>query len=691
MTTETQAGALEDREDAGPGKAGQVKLWLQSIDLAGKEEKDWRERAEDAARRFSSDKDKNATARAEFNILFANVQTLAPAVYNSTPIPDVRRRFPDSASDDDEVAKTAAQALERGLSYNIDDYDFNGVMKGVVKNGLLQGRGIPRVRYIPKFNEDQTEVVAEELKAELVEWDSFRHGPAPTWDKVPWIAFEHLLTRDELKDRFGPEKAAKANLDWTMKAAQTDKKEPAPDIFKRSRVWEVWDKEKRQVLFIAPSVDSEPLGIQDDPLSLKDFWPVPKPFYDVFNPDTLIPQVPSDIYQSQAEELDDITARIAKLIKVLRWRGVRASDVREFDKLREADDGELVPLEGVQQWLDKGGLSGAIWLMPIEQLIVVIRELVQQREVIKQTIFELTGVADIMRGQSNPNETLGAQRIKTQFGTLRLQERQSEIQRVARDLMRIKAEIIAEHFSIETLEGITGMNLAREQPQFGGLLGALGGLFGGQQPQPQQPGQPQQSVTWEQVMEMLRSDTLRSYNVDIETDSTIRGDLGYFQENAAQFVQGFGQFISAVGPAVQAGAMPQDVASDLLISFSRQFKLGRQAEDALERLGQQGQQPQQKDPAQAQAEEAQRQAIQQQQAMEKAELELKQAEMQIKAKKLQQEAAAMGQEFQFKSQELAATVHMHERDIASKEGIAVDDQDTRVEIARINRDGRSVN
>jgi hypothetical protein len=56
-----------------------------------------------------------------------------------------------------------------------------------------------------------------------------------------------------------------------------------------------------------------------------------------------------------------------------------------------------------------------------------------------------------MRGNSDPNETATAVTKKTNFGTLRNQDRQNDMQRFITDLLKIKAEIICEQFAPETL------------------------------------------------------------------------------------------------------------------------------------------------------------------------------------------------------------------------------------------------
>ena len=94
----------------------------------------------------------------------------------------------------------------------------------------------------------------------------------------------------------------------------------------------------------------------------------------------------------------------------------------------------------------------------------------------------------------------------------------------------------------------------------------------------------------EDVEKLLRADVLRNYRIDVETDSTVRADLTRSQENMSRFIEGAGGFITAVAPAIQTGLVPVDVATDLFSGFARAFKLGKQAEDALDRLGQMGRQ-----------------------------------------------------------------------------------------------------
>jgi hypothetical protein len=664
--SDSASEAYEDREDAGEDDAGLARLWLDSITLARKNEEAWRNDAGEARDRYRGDK-KNQQGK-KFNILYANTQITLPAIYNSTPIPDVRRRFGDA----DAIGKVAAQVLERSLSYSFDAYDFGGNMRAAVFDSVLAGRGVLRVRYEPSFEETEEEqqeeaeeyaeeaaqpaaprIVFQKVCLEHVNWQDFIIGPGRKWEEVPWIGFEHRLTRDELEDRFG-DLGATMPLDIITDDARARNSDPrdVPDVFKRGTVYEIWDKEEREVLFVAPSLPSKILKRVDDPLGLQDFWPMPRPIYDVVDSGSLVPVVPYSLYKDQAEELDHVTRRIDKLVEQCRYRGLRAADIAEFESLARAKDGEFIAVENASQFADRG-LDKAIWHAPLETLVSVIVQLMQHREALKATIYEITGLSDIVRGSSVASETATAQEIKAQFGSIRIQDRQAEVQRMARDAVRLMAELTGEKFEPETLGLMTGIDLPQAQQKMMAQQAAMMAQQAGQ-PVPPEIEQVLSVPSWDEVLQVLRSDAMRGYRVDIETDSTVQADVARLKTNAAEFVQGFGGFIQAVGPAVQAGAMPMDVVADLLTAFARNFKLGRQAEDALERMGKIAAQPA---PQQDQGAAAEAQAEQQRVAME---MQVKQAEVQAKAQ-LEQEKLAL------EAQRLAMEAQIKEREIAIQE------------------------
>jgi len=647
--SELEVSTLETPEDAGKGDKGRVARWLAEIESASKTEKTWRE--EDAKKAVERYRDEKGKKKNVFNILWSNVQVMKPSLYAQTPTPIVSRRFKDA----DPVGRALAEVIERALSYTTDQpgYDFDHTASLAVLDMLLPGRGIVRVRYEPtidtitprievslseygpqradtmesveEYEADEQgafvngdpydETVEQVVYCEAVQWDGFRRGPGKTWEDVSWIAFEHQMTRAELEDAFG-EVGGEISLDIEIDSKEGDDSE----IFKRARVWEIWDKDDREVLFIAPAHKEAPLKRESDPLGLTGFFPIPRPLMALETSDSLVPVTDYSQYENQAEELNLITSRINKIVDGLRLRGVYDSTMAELDRLFNEDDNTFVPAENAAQYVASGRkIEDGIWMMPIDRAAAVLRELYVQREALKQTIFEITGLSDIIRGASDPRETLGAQQIKAQTGSTRLRDRQREVQRFLRDLMRLKAEILAEHFEPAILAEMTGL--------------------------------PPELVA--SAVQIMRSDKLRGYRIDIETDSTIAADLAAEREQVTELLGGINQFLTGIGPAVQAGFVPMEVAKTLLLSAIRRFRMGREVEDALESIGNQ---PEGQPNPQAQAEAAQaqadQQALQMKQQVDAAKAQADMAQAQAQGQKVQSEAELAQVEHQTKMERL---------------------------------------
>lgn len=451
-TTEAAEGHYESKAESDKSRSDFVARWLAEIDLASKQEEKWRDEAEKTRELYRAEK---SGAKTRFNIVYSNVETEVPALFNSIPIPDVRTRY----QDEDEVSRLACQAIERLLSYSVDTYPFDTTIKSAVQDRQLTGRGSARVRYMPYEYQGK---FYQEVSCEHTAWKHRRQGPCTRWDDLPWLAYEHFLTREQLL-RLDKDKGMRVQLDVSLSetmGGKQNKPDIAANVFKRGRVWEIWDKATRKVLWIAPSFAADVVHEVDDPLGLIDFFPEPEPMYAIKTSDSMVPVVPYRIIKPLADELEEITIRIQQLIKVCRWRGFRHPAIPSFELLSEAEDGELVaPMDGseVLSLVTGGGLDKFIWLMPIGELIKVIQQLsIRQQEII-QTIYMVSGVADIMRGQTDPQETLGAQEIKANFGTMRLQDSQKDVARFCRDLFRLKAEIACNKFDSQNLLLMTGM------------------------------------------------------------------------------------------------------------------------------------------------------------------------------------------------------------------------------------------
>lgn len=553
-----------------------VSYWIKQLDRAGSHENQWRDRAKKIVEKYRNEKADILGTNQQFNILFANTEVKKGVMYQRTPVPDVRRRWTNR---DDPAAREAANVLERGLIYSIDAYDFDEMVEAVVQDVTLPGRGVARVKYVPTFSpvrvplqpniaqpdsfmdannvavdpaevqqdaqgafKVEQELVYEEVRCEYVDWELFRMSPVKRWDKVWWVAFGEPLSREELKKQF-PAVAESVGLNWKPPGEKGEEDAKA-------LVWMVWNKRKRQVLVITDGYKDAPLAVLDDPLKLEGFFPCPRPIYSIWTNDSLIP-VPDYVqFQEQAIELEELTERIRHLVDALRRRGVYDANWSELQRLAKAGDNDFVPVRDWTAMTERGGLA-ALWAeLPIDGIAKVLLGLYDQRERVKQTIYEMDGISDIMRGTTKATETLGAQELKSQYAGIRLNPRQGAVARFIRDLLRLKAEIIAEHFSVNTLQQMTGVELPPEQ--------------------------------WAEVMRILKSDKLRGFRVDIETDSTVKPQADLEQKNRTELLSAMTGFLKEAIPAVMAGAVPKKVAMEMMLFGVRAFKVGPQLEQVLQ-------------------------------------------------------------------------------------------------------------
>ena len=640
-----------------------MSFWLKELERASKEERNWRRRASQVVDRYvderrsitdrrSTRSSSDITQTTKFNILWSTTETIRPALISAVPSPEVRQRY----KKDDPIARSGAKILERAIEFSLDTYDFIKYGKSLVQDVLLPGRGVTRVRYIPTFekqqkkiplvmkeeagetvftrpngervdkfdtddtgafiNEEVEELVYEEVRAERVPWRWFRLDPADEWKNVRWVAFGAPFTKDEGMNEFG-DAFKKVNV----KKAKTEDRGTDDEALKdKIIVWEIWDKRTRQQIFIAEEHEFT-LEENDDPLSLENFFPCPEPVYAVEENDTLVPTPEFVLWQDQADELDSLSHRIKKITDAIRAGGAYAGELKnELKKILTAGDNELIAIEDWMTFAQQGGLEGVISWIPVDVFAKVLQILETQRSVKVQEIFELTGIADIQRGATDPRETARAQQLKADFGNRRLLTKQQSIQNHFRDVFRLKAEIIAEQFDPQTLKLMVGLESENE--------------------------------VFDDAVRLIRNDALRIFNIDVETDTTIAPDEEREKRGLAEAMSAISSYLVAVFPLVQTGALPMPVAMGILTDYLRKFRFGRNLDDLLQDLAKAQQPP---DPAK-----------QQQQAEQQAEQQKAQQEMQQKQQESQLKIQEMVKKMEITIQSMAAKLGMDQEEHAQE-------------------------
>lgn len=599
---------MEDQIDTvdeldGEDSRATAKRWISEIKLFENKRKEFEARAAKIIKRYRDERSASESKSRKFNILWANVETQKPIVFAQTPKASVSRRFKDS----DPVGRVASIILERCIDYlNDKDEDFADAMMACRDDFLLIGVANSWVRYVPTmmtpdpipvfmvdsemdgpiyhdekgnyyddvmegeegfFHQPEDVVKSEEIIDEYIDWRDFGHNAgARTWKEVYAVWRKAYMTRDELTERFGEEIAKKLELD--NKPKDIDESDDNYNMFSKATVYEIWDKATKKAIWVNTGYGDGVLDELDDPLGLEGFFPCPRPMFGTLTNDSLIPLPDYAQYQDQAEEIDDLTSRIAHLTKALRLRGLYAGDLQEIKRLfQDGEEADLIPVEDWTQYTASGGLEKAISWVPLADVAQALIGLYEARDRAKQDLYEVTGLSDIIRGASDASETATAQAIKAQWGSVRVRDKQKAAARFSRDHIRIKAEIIAEHFAPETI-----LQMAQVQSI---------------------PEEDQQFI--DPAMELLKNEKARGFQIDIETDSTVAADEQADKESRVEFLTAITNFAQGWAPILQQSPAAAPMVGEMMLFAVRGFKAGEQLETSIEQamqaLAQQAMQP----------------------------------------------------------------------------------------------------
>jgi hypothetical protein len=648
----------ENAYDDGAYEEDQGPFWHDQLDKATKVFDKWEKRGKKVVRRYRDERDAIEMPRMKFNILWSNISVLFPALYGRMAKPEVSRRY----SDQDPVGRLASTMLERVIEYEVTQFgDFDSAMQGVVQDRLLPGRGTAWVRYEPIIVNEQPELTGmpelnpdegveitntEEIErvdsahspVDYVYWTDFLHSPARTWDEVWWVSRWVYMTPEEGIERFGD---VFKNVPLQDQNDDVDSKNPMTakaTYGKKAKVAEIWNKRTKKVCWVAKGYP-QALDERDDPLELEGFFPCPKPLLATTTNGSMIPVPDYCEYEDQAQELDNLTQRIYLLVKACKAVGVFNAEFKELGRLfTEGVDNKLFPVTAWAAMSEKGGLKGAIDMMDTSAIIKTLQQLYQSREVVKQSIYEISGISDVLRGATNANETLGAQQLKANFGSLRLRATQGDVARFATDLFRIKAQIVCKFYPPELIVEMSGVMNTPE----------------GQNPQLLQA-----------AVQMLSNSTIRDFHIQVEADTLAQIDEQAEKQSAVEAIEAITGFLQNGLPMVQQAPEMLPLFGEMLLFTVRRFRAGRSLESSIEQAMQAlqqkaqmaQQQPPQQDPemlklqSEQQAEQMRMQAQAQTEQMKmQAQAQLEQAKAQLDMQMQEAKAQADMQLEQMKEQ-----------------------------------------
>jgi hypothetical protein len=594
----------------------------------------------------------------EFAMFWANCEVIKPSIYASAPVPVVAPKFKDRRP----VYQQSSEVMERCCVVAFDLTRINDLMLLVRDDLALNGRGVPWCRYESAGDgRYETERVCVDFKQRR----DFLHSLSANWREVTWVAASSYLTRAEARKRFRKHSGDEyQRADY--KVNKDAKEVGGGDNRERAAFWEIWVKGEKKVLWVSHGCENI-LDEGNPHLELQNYFPCPKPAYGTLQRGSLVPVPDVMQYRDQLDEINLLTSRIHALSDALEAKGFYPAGGAELAEAVQAavsthSSGRL--LVPISNWAAFGGTKDIVIWLPIDMIATTITALVMLRKQIIEDIYQITGMADIMRGDTDPNETLGAQKLKNQYGTTRIRDKQQEMVRVARDLVEICSEIITEKFDDVTIIEMSQTQLPTMdmlQDQIGQVkqqaqqqLDQLGQQAQQQQGDPQQLMQQaqqiiqqanqqvqklQQEVSIEQVLHFLRDTRAKSFVLDIETDSTIMADEDGEKQRRTEFVGVLGQLLPQLSTMIQADPATAPFCGEVLKFATAPFRAGRSLDgaidDLIEQMKDKGAGPRPDDPTTAQGKIAlQIEQLKQQTAMAKLE-----QDAQIAKDKLAQEDA----------------------------------------------------
>jgi hypothetical protein len=695
--SETEAYEEEYSPDTEP-KAS--KGWLDLIANGEKAFAEWQLKCDNIDKLYANLGKLASTVRErEFQLFWANIQVLGPSIYSRPPVPVVVPRFKDRRP----VARTSSELLERVSIVTLEMQDIDSIMIDIRNDLTAVSRGQAWIT-----TDDDGECCIE-CCIEWVDRKDFLHDPARTWKEVDWVDKISWLTKGEARKRFYKTSgnAYKDAAYVKRKAEETGYDET--DTRLKAPFHELWCKSANKVVWVAEGCEKV-LDEGRPHLELEGFFPCPKPAYGTLQRGTLIPVPDILFYKDQLEEINEITGRIAALTESLRLKGFypagngQASDAIEAAIKNTSNNQVLVP---IANWaaMGNGDPKDMILWLPIDQVAAVITGLIELRKQLIDDVYQITGLSDIMRGSTVASETLGAQKLKSQYGSVRIRDRQAEMVRIARDITRICAEIMSEGYSAKTMTDMAQMQLPtdadikRQLMELQQVKGQIESAAAQAKQDPniqaqiqQNPEQAQkimqqvqeqlqgldkqikdagETVTIDACMKFLRDNRMRAFTLDIETDSTIQPDEDAQKQRATEYLTAMAGIFQQAVPAVLEVPQMAPLMSEVILFANKQFRIGRSMETTVEefadQMKQMASQPK-ADPAAAQA--------QADQAKAKHDMEMQQMAEQTKQGELQ----ATAQREQIKAQgDAQAAQQAHEADLAQKQ---VDGETKQLEIIK---------
>lgn len=482
--------------------------------------------------RYEDKQEERVVGELRANLFYANVNTLKESLFNSLPKPDIRQLHEGNYGDN--VARVSCLVASRALDYEVHCApSFKEAITSAILDRLVPGIGQVWYGFTAETDEAGNVIPGtEKVTAQNVHWCDFIYEPAKAWSKVGWVGRIHHMDTADFTDQYGEEALQKVGA--PPKDGERGGFDPENVNKDKICVYEIWDKKDRMVYFMTKG-GTEYLKVVEDPYELADFFPCPRPLIANVTTNAFLPVTDYHICQDQYLQLDKLYARISLIIDAVKVAGVYDAQAGQIvTRMLTEGQNQLIPVENWAMMMEKGGVKGMIDWYPVEQVATVLANLQTQYEALKGLLAEISGMSDIVRGDTNQYETAKAQQIKAQFASVRLGGYQRDTAEFVRDGLRIMADLAFGLYSDDKMLQIIG---PLEEPDMQYLEAAAG---------------------------VLRDDFTRKYKVDIETDSLTQADWALEKTQRQEIIQVVGSMIGQMVPMIKEVPQMAPLAAQML-------------------------------------------------------------------------------------------------------------------------------
>lgn len=467
----------------------------------------------------------------------ADVQTLSASLYGRAPRCTASRRHADAK---DDVARVGSLLLERLMNTDIEREDdtYEGALGHCLTDWLLPGFAFAQCRYVtgdpvmapgqPAQTDPVTGAVIaeavpevetfpnEDVRIDYVYWEDVLWGQARVFEDVPWWATRKPMSRKAFAERFGKEALTRAT--------PATKKGKPPSPWERIEVWEIRFKAEKCIVWWVEG-QNVALEHQPDPHGLPGFWLHPPPLMANATTRKYLPRPFYALHQDAYRKIDKLYSRMDELADAVRVAGLYDQASPEIKRLFSEDARNN--LLGCKNWralAEKGGLQGAIDWFPIEPVVQAIAQIQSMLSVEIDLLHQATGWSDILRGEATQaGATATEQRVKAKSGSTRINKMQDQFARFASGLLSIKAQLIAKHFSPETIAKRANAEFLPERDQ----------QFVGP------------------AIELIKSD-ISGFRIEVKPEAVAMADFAAIKSERTEVLATLAGFFQTIGPVVEA-------------------------------------------------------------------------------------------------------------------------------------------